>query len=57
MIDTQEGVTQVTAAGLLLLERFEPIDDEQERVRERLDQLLRIREPELFSDSTHSLNR
>ncbi|GAA1870440.1 LysR family transcriptional regulator [Myceligenerans crystallogenes] len=47
VIDTSEGAARVTAAGMLLLERFAPIRDQQEFVDHRMRHLLTLREEDL----------
>lgn len=47
VIDTSEGVARVTSQGMVLLERFAPIRDQQEHIDHRLQSLLSLREEDL----------
>ncbi|WP_460754720.1 hypothetical protein [Myceligenerans cantabricum] len=48
VVDTSDGVARVTSAGMLLLDRFAPIHDDQEFVQDRLQRLLTLRESDLI---------
>ncbi|WP_123815220.1 helix-turn-helix domain-containing protein [Myceligenerans xiligouense] len=51
VVDTSEGIARVTAAGMVLLDRLDPILDEQEYVTGRMQQLLTLREEDLARDA------